>query len=126
VTSRNNAVYLERWRAQRRMKSLSDVGTLLDRLEGSGETVTFARVAREAGVSRSWLYESGFADRIRQLRDSGQGSARASHGRPVASESSIRARLNDALDDNRRLRHENRELRDQLELALGAQRLRSV
>lgn len=87
------------------------------RREGAG--VSFARVAREARVSRGWLCESTFALEIRELRSDPGLPARGSE---PASDASLRARLEDALDDNRRLRSEVADLRRQLEVALGERR----
>ena len=119
----NSALHLARWRNDWRVKTEGEVAAVLDRLEEAGDPVTVALVAREARVSRSWLYTSDFADRVRQLRQKVP-IPRTPSPRHIASDDSVRARLKDALDDNRRLREENRDLRHQLEIALGAQRLR--
>jgi len=89
-----------------------------------GEQVTFQAVAREAGVSRQWLYTQaelrGEIERARAAR-----VAPAGGGVPAAqrsSEASLRQRLKGLLDETRRLRQENAELREELALAYGRQR----
>jgi hypothetical protein len=96
---------------------------VLDELVARGDRPTFAGVAKSAGVSRSWLYESQFADEIRSVR--GSTPARTVRS-DRASEASLRARLDDAQDEIRRLRASNAELSRQLELALGRSRAESA
>ncbi len=87
--------------------------------------MTFARVAREAGISRSWLYtQPDISSHIRQLRQKtdGAGSAGAIPAGQRATEASLRARLAATLDRNKQLADENTRLRRQLARALGDQR----
>ncbi len=120
MTKRSNAVHLERWRADQREKAMARVRDVLLAATSAGTAVTFSGVARQAQVSRSWLYESPFADEIRSMRETAPaafvGSARS------ASVASLKRRLSDALEDNKRLRAENQELGRQLAFALGRQR----
>ncbi len=96
----------------------------LRQLSRSANPVTFDAVARAAGVSRSWLYsQADIRSEIERLRE----ATRAAHASPVpasqrSSTASLRARLETALDRNRRLAEENRQLRQQLAHALGDQR----
>ena len=97
----------------------------LRELDRAGTPVTFARVAREAGISRSWLYtEPDISSHIRQLRErtDGAGSAGAIPAGQRATDASLRARLAAALERNRQLADENARLRRQLARALGDQR----
>jgi hypothetical protein len=77
----------------------------LRRLDASGTQITFATVADEAGVSRSWLYrDSDICTEIQRLRDANQQSGRSRV--PAAervSDPSLRRRLETLLDDNRAL-----------------------
>ena len=85
----------------------------------------FARVAREAGISRSWLYtQPDITSQILRLREKtdGAGAARAIPAGQRATDSSLRARLAAALDRSRQLADENARLRRQLARALGDQR----
>jgi len=97
----------------------------LHELDRAGVPVTFAGVARAAGVSRSWLYtQPGISSQIRRLRQQadGAGSAGAVPAAQRATDASLRARLTAALDRNKELANDNARLRRQLARALGDQR----
>ena len=97
----------------------------LRELDRAGQPVTFARVAQEAGISRSWLYtQPDISSHIRQLREKtdGVGSAGAIPVSQQATEASLRARLAAALNRNKQLADENARIRRQLARALGDQR----
>jgi hypothetical protein len=97
----------------------------LHELDRAGVPVTFAGVARAAGVSRSWLYtQHGISSQIRRLRQQadGAGSAGAVPAAQRATDASLRARLTAALDRNKELADDNARLRRQLARALGDQR----
>jgi Family of unknown function (DUF6262) len=94
----------------------------LRELDRAGAPVTFARVARQAGISRSWLYtQPDISSEIRRLRDRTHGPGTVPGGQR-ATEASLRARLTAALDRNRQLAGENARLRRQLSRALGDER----
>ena len=89
-------------------------------LQRRGATISFQAVAAEAGVSRAFLY--GHAElraAIEQLRDQHRRTPSRLPTRERASEESMRARLRGMLEENRRLRSENAQLRDELALAHG-------
>jgi hypothetical protein len=97
----------------------------LRELDRSGTPVTFAGVAKTAGVSRSWLYtQPDISSQIRRLRQntSSAGSAVAIPASQRTTDASLRARLTTALDRNKQLADENALLRRQLARALGDQR----
>jgi hypothetical protein len=97
----------------------------LRELDRAGIPVTFARVARAAGISRSWLYtQPDISGQIRRLREKtgAAGSAGAIPAGQRATEASLRARLTATLDRNKQLADENTRLRRQLAHALGDQR----
>ena len=97
----------------------------LRELDRSGARVTFADVARAAGVSRSWLYtQPDISGQIRRLRKTTDdtGSAGAIPAGQRATDASLRARLTAALDRNKQLADDNARLRRQLTRALGDQR----
>ena len=97
----------------------------LRELDRAGVPVTFAGVAKAAGVSRSWLYtQPDISGQIRRLRKStdGTASAGAVPAGQRATDASLRARLATALDRNKQLANENARLRRQLARALGDQR----
>jgi hypothetical protein len=97
----------------------------LRELDRSGTPVTFAGVAKAAGVSRSWLYtQPDISSQIRRLRQS-TSSADCAGAIPAGqrtTDASLRARLTTALDRNKQLADENARLRRQLARALGDQR----
>jgi hypothetical protein len=90
----------------------------------SAAPVTFEAVARQAGISRSWLYtQPDIREQIEQLR----ATTRRSAGPPLpasqrASTQSLLVRLESATARNKKLAAENRQLRHHLALALGDQR----
>ena len=111
--------------ARRHELTRSKAVQALRELDRAGSPVTFAGVARTAGVSRSWLYtQPDISSQIRRLREKthGAGSAGAIPAGQQATDSSLRARLTTALDRNRQLADENARLRRQLTRALGDQR----
>jgi hypothetical protein len=94
----------------------------LRRLDGTGRPVSFDTVAREARVSRSWLY--GQADLRAEIIRLRAHSRNLPMSPPVpvrqrASEASLRRRLEAANQQLRRLRAENQRLREELAVALG-------
>jgi hypothetical protein len=97
----------------------------LRHLDAVGEAVSFAAVARAAGVSRAWLYRDpplrAEIDRFR----SEQGPRRPRLVPPRAeraSEESLRALRSSLQAELNALREENRRLRDALARKLGGQR----
>jgi Family of unknown function (DUF6262) len=97
----------------------------LHELDRAGAPVTFAGVASAARVSRSWLYtQPDISDQIRRLRKStkGAGSAGTIPAGQQATDASLRAMLNAALNRSKQLADDNARLRRQLARALGDQR----
>ena len=91
------------------------------RLQQTGEAVSFQSVAREAGVSRQFLYTvdqlRGEIERLRSAHlERGDSSVPAAQR---ASEASLKARNQTLLDENRRLRDEVAGLREELAGAWG-------
>jgi hypothetical protein len=86
--------------------------------------ITFAAVARAAGISRSWLYtQPDIAGQIRRLRGQTANATRSSvPAIQQATHASLRARLTAALERNSQLADDNARLRRQLARALGDQR----
>ena len=96
----------------------------LGELVRRGEKVSFQAVARQAGVSRQWLntqpelraeIERARATRVVPAGDRVPAAERSS----VAS---LRQRIEGLLGENRRLRADNAQLREELALAYGHQR----
>jgi hypothetical protein len=98
---------------QRARQALAD-------LDRRGLPISFQAVATHAGVSRAFLYaHPQLRATIEQLRDQHQHARSRLPARQRASEDSIRARLRGTLEENKRLRAENAQLRDELALAHG-------
>ncbi|WOP07073.1 DUF6262 family protein [Streptomyces cyaneofuscatus] len=101
----------------------------LRRMDATGSVITFEAVAREAGVSRSWLYnQPDLRAEIERLRARHRPvpAARPVPDRQRASEASLLRRLEAATERTRQLEEENRELRQSLALALGERRTSDV
>ncbi len=89
-------------------------------LDRRGEPITFLAVATEARVSARYLYgHPQLRAAIEQLRDEQRRAPSTLPIRQRPSEESIRARLRGTLEENKRLRAENAQLRDELALAHG-------
>jgi hypothetical protein len=101
----------------------------LRRMDKAGLPITFDALAREAEVSRSWLYNQpdlrAEVERLRARRNS------SPPGRPVpdrqrASDASLLRRLESATERIRQLEADNQQLREALALALGERRAAEV
>jgi hypothetical protein len=94
-------------------------------MDNSGVPVSFDAVAREARVSRSWLYNQpelrAEIERLRARRNP-RSPARPVPDRQRASDTSLLRRLDTATERIRHLEKENQQLREALALALGEQR----
>jgi Family of unknown function (DUF6262) len=93
-------------------------------LDAEGRPVTFEAVAKQASISRSWLYaQSDLRAEIEQLRAAHRGApATQVPARQRASSASLLRRLEAANARIRQLADENQRLRGQLALALGERR----
>lgn len=92
----------------------------IEELLARGERLTYARVARTAGVSRAWLYREAC---VRQVIDDALAEIR-SRPRPGRlpmgqSDASKDARIRNLLEDNRRLRSEVQAVRARLSVLMG-------
>lgn len=101
----------------------------LRRMDAVGQRITFDAVAREAGVSRSWLYAQddlrAQIERLRQ-RHPALPAAPVPPQRRQASASSLLRRLEAATARIRNLEADNQQLRDALARALGERRAADV
>lgn len=93
----------------------------LHELDQAGRPVSFEVVARQAEVSRSWLYtQPDIKDQIQQLRAlRNRASGTPMPSRQRCTDPSLLQRLDVANSRNRELAAENQRLRRQLEQALG-------
>jgi hypothetical protein len=97
-------------------------------MDTTGQQVTFNAVARQAGVSRSWLYtQDDLRAEIERLRRPRSATSSTSiPQRQRASEPSLLRRLDTATTRIRSLETENRQLRDALARTLGERRATHV
>ncbi len=112
--------------AHRRSQAAHDRAVAaLRRMDDTGIAISFDAVAREASVSRSWLYNHpDLRAEIQRLRQRGRaGSGPRIPDRQRSSDASLRQRLDTALERIRELHEENRRLRDALAAALGDNRV---
>lgn len=121
----DNSAHLIAAARQRSAATRRRAAAALRRLDSAGRPVSFDALAREAQVSRSWLYaQPDLRAEIERLR----GHHRQPPGRqPIpsrqrATEPSLRARLELATQRVRELQADNRQLRDALAEALGERR----
>jgi hypothetical protein len=118
---------LTEWQANQRRSKRSQVVEAIKRLDGRGARITFAAVADEAGVDRSWLYShDDLAAQIKRLRDQTRGPLEPRPQRERASEASLRVRLaaaqqvnDDVRAELKQVREENRALRDEISRLRG-------
>jgi hypothetical protein len=118
---------LSQWQASRRRGKRAQVIDAIKRLDKRGARITFAAVAEEAKVDRSWLYtHDDLAAEIKRLRDETGGPLEPRPQRERASDASLRVRLAAAqqLNDHlraelRQVREENRALRDEISRLRG-------
>lgn len=101
----------------------------LKRLDATGTPITFEAVAREADVSRSWLYsQPDLRAEIQALRSRNQPASTSppTPQRQRATDESLHRRLEAATQRIRHLEEDNRKLREALAEALGAARTTRV
>jgi Family of unknown function (DUF6262) len=96
----------------------------LRRLDATGQPISFDAVARQASVSRSWLYtQQDLRTEIQRLRQRHPAATPAPPpDRQRASELSLLRRLEAATARIRHLEADNKQLRDALARALGERR----
>ena len=109
--------------AKRTLDAEQRVRSTLRQLDADGATVSFAAVAERARVSRAFLYaHAELRAQIEALRSVQAAAPARLPVRQRASDTSLRARLRAALDENQRQREEIAALRDELALAHGRAR----
>jgi chromosome segregation ATPase len=121
-------IQLADYAARRTKAKRRAAGAAIRRLDELGGEITFAAVAREAGVDRSWLYsQTDLADQIAELRQQTSAPLKARPRHERASADSLRTRLAAAHETIDRLRAElaqqraeDQALRDQIARLRGA------
>ncbi len=123
--SSDNSRYLLKAARKRSEQTRNKAARALQRLDRAGQPVTFEAVAREAGVSRSWLYsQPDFRAEIQQRRARRRPAPAAplTPHRQQASDASLLRRLEAASLRLKHLEKENLELHRTLAEALGTAR----
>ncbi len=106
--------------AKRTLDAEQRVRATLRQLDTDGAAVSFAKVAEHARVSRAFLYaHPELRAEIEALRSLQGAEPARLPVRQRASDSSLRARLRAALDENQRQREGIAALREELALAHG-------
>jgi hypothetical protein len=124
MTRADNTRFLAQAATRRHQAALAKSSQAIERLDRSGQPVTFTAVAAAAGVSRAWLYRNpGVRDLITRLRTEPSPAASIRAAQRATAES-LRARLDAAHEEITRLRAENTALRQQAARHLGQQRAR--
>ncbi len=91
-------------------------------MHDTGAPITFQAVAAYAGVSRQWLYKNDeLPAEIEKLRGRQMGARRVPAAQR-ASDTSLHQRNRTLAEDNKRLRAENAELKDEVAALLGQRR----
>lgn len=115
----DNTTHLIASAKHRSEDAVKRVRDTLRELRRTGQPATLAGVARQAHVSRTFLYtQPELLEALRALKPQNTGPD------PIpapqrATERSLRTRLEALSTANKKLRHDNTELRRRLELALG-------
>ena len=106
--------------AKRTLDAEQRVRGVLRQLDADGAAVSFAAVAKHARVSRAFLYaHAELRAEIEALRSIHSAAPARLPVRQRASDTSLRARLRAALDENQRQRDQIAALREELALAHG-------
>jgi len=102
--------------------------TALRRMDATGQQITFDAVARQAGVSRSWLYaQNDLRAEIERLRSRQSPRNTATiPDRQRTSGASLLRRLEAATSRIKTLEEQNQQLREALAHALGEQRAATI
>lgn len=115
----DNTHHLKASAKRRSDEAVERVRDALRELRRTGKPATIAGVAREAGVSRTFLHsQPELLEALRALKTQNDGPDPIP-ARQRATERSLRTRIEALTAVNKTLRHDNSELRRRLELALG-------
>ena len=101
----------------------------LRRMDSAGAPITLDGLAREAGVSRSWLYtQHDLRADIERLRRHRRPTTKVAvpPERQRATDTSLLLRLQAATERIHRLEHDNQQLRDALARSLGEHRTTNI
>lgn len=109
---------------RKRHDALAAARAAIRAMTEAGVEITFAGVARQAGVSRQWLYKNEtLRAEIEQHRANHESGTRIPTAQR-ASDASLRQRSLLLIEENKRLRRENSELKAELAALIGERRTR--
>lgn len=115
----DNSIFLKLAAERKHEVTRSKALDTIKNLQLRNVAITFESVAREAGISRSWLYtQEDIRNEVVRLRNTSAASPRQSE-KKKATEESLLIRLTASLERNKELMIENENLKYQLSLALG-------
>jgi hypothetical protein len=118
MPSADNTAFLLEATRRRSQEARSRAEEAVQAAQKTREPVTVAGIARQAGISRSWLYtQTDLVDVINQIKAGAPSPVRT--GQQPASVTSLKRRLEAALLRIKKLRAENAELTKRLEAAHG-------
>jgi hypothetical protein len=123
----DNSAHLLAAARERASQTRTRADAAIARITNKGAPVTFDSVARDAGVSRSWLYaQPDLRAEIDRLRQRTPAKTAPAPPPQHASDASLLRRLEAAADRIRRLEQDNRDLKAALERALGQNRAADI
>lgn len=119
----DNSRFLREAAAHRRTQAAQRATAAIRQLDATGQPVTFATVAKAAGISRSWLYrDQTTRSEIERLRHNHPTTPTPPPSEQRGSTESWRHRYETLLETNRQLTENNQQLRDQVATLLGERR----
>ncbi len=125
----DNTSHIVQAAKQRHHDTVEQARAALQRLDRTGEPVSFNAVAQAASISRSWLYRDptmrAEIQRLRGTRSTSDPVVKLPSAQRATLDS-LQRRLETAHDDIRRLRDDNTRLRDQIAVLLGQRRLGTI
>lgn len=124
MTRPDNSHHLLRAAAARHDLAVRRTREAIDALDRSGAPLSFAAVARAAGVSKGWLYsQAELREVITKTRSDRPDALPAVPLSERATTASLRERVETLRSEVGRLREENAILREQLARRLGEERI---
>lgn len=116
----DNSKHLQVAAASRQAQTRRRAFETLARVASDNQSVTVAGFARQAGVSRAWVYSQ--PEVLAQLKEVTEARPTSSSMGQPASDASLRRRLEVAHARNKALEIQVRELRTELSVLLGERR----
>lgn len=120
MTHKRNVKGLIKNAQKRREKTIERTEKALKKMIKNNQIINFKRVAEEAEVSTAWLYkEDQFSERIRKLRMQQKNYDSVEKKRKKTSDKSKDAMIIALRTQIKKLKKENKELTEQIEVLYG-------